>query len=194
MTKRISLIGAAGCGKSTLAAQLFSEMKRKHINVELVDEWIRRDIQKNGTMESIWEQYRTRFHQKEIEDAIPQEVDYAVIDSGTLTPYFYSCLYANKEDPRERLVLQDMFRYFIDDLFMKRYDYVFYLPSKKTFSKDDDILKDGTRYQSPEEMEILSRHMDLMFRQLYKLDNVFVIDGPLEDRLQRALTILDFNS
>ncbi len=39
MTVVIQFLGAAGCGKSTLAAELFSFMKKKNFNVELVTEY-----------------------------------------------------------------------------------------------------------------------------------------------------------
>jgi GTPase SAR1 family protein len=66
MGKKIIFIGTASSGKSTLSTNVFSTIKSAGYNAELVDEFIRRDIQANGPMESIWEQYRTRAKKKEI--------------------------------------------------------------------------------------------------------------------------------
>lgn len=188
MTKRIVFVGAAGCGKSTLATQVFSYLKTHNINAELVDEFIRRDIQLNGPMKSIWEQYRTRFRQKELEDAVPNTVDYIICDSGTISPYFYASLYANPLEERQRLVLQDMYRYFIDDLFLKRYDYIFYLPI--LWQNRKDILEDGTRYQTKDEIKILDDHMQLMFLRLFNSKFVYNIDVSYEKRFDEVIKIL----
>jgi nicotinamide riboside kinase len=177
MGKKIIFIGTASSGKSTLTSNVFATLKAKGFNAELVDEFIRRDIQMNGPMESIWEQYRTRAKQKELEDSVP-DVDYTIIDSGTLTPYFYACLYANGNKPRERLVLQDMHKYLLDDLYLKRYDFVFYLPFKNNNSIDD-----GTRFQTIEQIKAIDTHMNLFFIQQNKVDNIFMVNEKYEDRL-----------
>lgn len=189
--KKICIIGNAGSGKSTLAGKLFSALKPSGANVELVPEFIRGDIQINGPMQSIWEQYRTRFNQQEIEDAIPKNVDYAIIDSGTLTPYFYASLYSNGENERERLVLQDMYRFLSNDLYKRRYDHVFFLPRAQTYALNPNILGDGTRYQSADEIDILETHMELMFGRLCRLDNVHVLDCALDERVDQVLKIIE---
>src|ERR1051326_1126376 len=104
---RVVFIGTAGCGKSTLSSQVFSALKQAGRRVEHIHEFVRYDIHANGPMTSIWEQYRTRQYQKELEDAVPDGADYVICDSGTLTPYFYACLYADPNDARQRLVLHD---------------------------------------------------------------------------------------
>lgn len=179
MSKKIIFIGTASSGKSTLATGVFSKLKETGKNVELVDEFIRKDIQMNGPMETIWEQYRTRTKQRELEDSVPEKVDFTIIDSGTLTPYFYACMYANCQKPRERLVLQDMHKYLLDDLYLKRYDLVFYLPYIENNSADD-----GTRFQTIEQIKALDQHMNLFFMKQNKMDNIFLIDKPYEQRLK----------
>lgn len=190
MTKRIALIGAAGSGKSTLAAEIFVELKKDGKNAELISEWVRSDIHLHGPLETIWEQFRTRMHQKELEDAVPNNVEYIITDSGTLTPYFYACLYADNTDSRQRLVMQDMHKWFLDDLYLRRYDYVFWLPTSETYKIKPDMLEDGTRFQTPEEIDTLEMHMSLMFGRLHKLDNVYVLDVPLAERWRKVLEII----
>ncbi len=180
---RVVFIGTAGSGKSTLSAQVFSELKTSGRKVEHIHEFIRYDIHSNGAMTSIWEQYRARQYQKELEDAVPNVADYVICDSGTLTPYFYAVLYANPEEPRHRLVLQDMYRYLLDDLYLKRYDKIFYVPLIKGAD-----LKDGTRYQSDEEIEILDEHMRLIFTKLHRLLNIFTVTEGFENRLNEVMT------
>ena len=190
MTKKIAFIGSAGCGKSTLAADVFTKLKIAGHNAELINEWIRYDIQANGPMESIWEQYRTLHHQRQLEDAVPDSVDWLITDSGCLTPYFYSCLYTSTADERQRLVLADMFKFLIDDLYQKRYEYVFFLPGKLTKKDVDNITKDGTRYQSDEELDILDDHMRLVFTKMFKVDNIISLDCPLKKRSDEVIKII----
>lgn len=190
MNKKICLIGNAGSGKSTLSAELFVTMKKLNSNVELVFEWVRGDIQTNGPMSDIWEQYRICNNQRAIEDAIPDNVEYSIIDSGTLTAYFYAVLYSDNTKARHRLVMQDMYKSFLDDLYLRRYDYILFLPNTETYKANSEILDDGTRYQTQEQINILEEHMNLMFTKLHKLDNVHVLSGPLSTRCEQAMAII----
>lgn len=182
---KIAFIGAPGSGKTTLSTQVFTALKQSGKNVEIVQEWVRQDIFSSGAMSSIWEQYRTRQHQKELEDAVPSVVEYTVVDSSTLTPYFYASLYVNLSNSRERLVLQDMYKYLLDDLFLRRYEYIFYVPVMPEINTDD-----GTRFQSTTEISTLAEHMELVFLKLFKTDNIHLVDGSFEDRLQKVLSII----
>jgi nicotinamide riboside kinase len=179
--KRIVFVGAPCSGKSVLATAVFTALKQAGRKAEHVDEFIRRDIQVNGPMMSIWEQYRTRQFQKELEDAVP-ETDYLICDSGTLSPYFYACLYADPNDARQRLVLQDMHKYLLDDLFLQRYDMVFYLPLLRTWH-----LNDGTRYQSEMEVREVDEHMRMVFTKVHHLNNVYSIDAGFDQRLDDVM-------
>ena len=180
--QRIVFIGAAGCGKTTLATSVFAALKQAGRNVEHVHEFIRHDINANGPMTSIWEQYRTRQFQKELEDAVPNAANYVICDSGTLTPYFYAVLYSDPSEPRQRLVLQDMYRYLLDDLYLKRYDLIFYIPLL-----GNDIPNDGTRYQTEREIKVLNEHMRLVFTQLHRLPNVHTVESSFELRLEEVM-------
>lgn len=179
--KRIVFVGAAGSGKSTLSTAVYSALKQAGRRVEHVDEFIRRDIQAHGPMSTIWEQYRTRQFQKELEDAVPA-TDYVVCDSGTLTPYFYAVLYADPATPRQRLVIQDMYKYLLDDLYLQRYELVFYLPLLGGIN-----LNDGTRYQTEEQIKVLDQHMGLVFTKLHRLPNVHSVDSGYDKRFEEVM-------
>ena len=83
-----------------------------------------------------------------------------------------------------------MYKYLLDDIYLKRYDYVFYLPTKHTYEANSDILSDGTRYQSEDEINSLETHMGLVFTKLHSLDNIHTLDCPLEYRAEEALKII----
>ena len=189
-TNKICFIGNAGSGKSTLSAEVYVRLKKQHKNAELVTEFVRSDIQINGPMTNIWEQYRTRSNQEELEDCIPQNVEYMVTDSGVLTPYFYASLYADNTDARQRIVLADMYRFLINDLFLKRYTHVFFIPMAETYASNPKMLEDGTRYQTPEQIQILENHMSLIFTAIHRVDNVHILDGPIDERCDRVMKII----
>ena len=179
---RILFVGAPGSGKSTLAAAVFAALKQAGRSAEHCHEWIRHDIQKYGSMTSIWEQYRTRQYQKDLEDAVPSDVRYVICDSGTLSPYFYAHLYSDPTDPRQRLVLQDMYKYFLDDLYLKRYDLIFYLPEPMASE-----LSDGTRYQTDDEMATLRQHMSLIYNKIHRLPYIHVVTALPGSRVEEVM-------
>jgi nicotinamide riboside kinase len=192
MSKKISFIGPAGCGKSTLSSDVYVQIKKKGFNAELVNEAVRFDIHQNGPATSIWEQYRIWNNQRVIEDAVPIKVDFVITDSGCLTPYFYACLYTKTANERERLVLADMFKFFIDDLYKKRYDHIFFLPGKLTKEQTgvDTLINDGTRFQSAEELDILDHYMTLVFTKMFHVDNIHILNVPLDERTDAVLDIV----
>lgn len=157
-------------------------MKKAGRKVETADEFIRRDLNLHGPMTSIWEQYRTRHFQKELEDSIPDVADFVICDSGTLSPYFYAVQYFDPTDARQRIVLQDMYRHFIDDIVLKRYDLIFYVP----FIPGAD-LNDGTRYQTENEIRTLDAHMRLMFTKLHNLPNIHEVQAGFDKRFEEVM-------
>jgi nicotinamide riboside kinase len=179
---RIVFVGAPTSGKSTLATQVFAALKQAGRSTELVPEWIRGEIAKNGPMTSIWEQYRTRLYQQEIEDAVPADIKFIVCDSGTISPYFYACLYADPSDRRQRLVLQDMHRFLVNDLFLGRYDLIFLLPPIANAS-----IADGVRFQDQTQIRLIDDHMDVLFTKVFRLPQIHKVASGPNSRLEEVM-------
>lgn len=189
---RIVFIGAPGCGKSTLAADVFVALKKLGKNVELVPEWIRRDIMKNGIMTNVFEQYRTLMNNRREEDHFPDQVEFIVQDGSTLLGYFYAAVYSNKNDPKERLVIQDMYSTLLDDLYSRKYDHIYFLPRAYTEHLNAD---DGTRFQSDKDFITLDTYMRLIFTDIHRMDNVKVLDCGLNQRVPTVIRdILGFSA
>lgn len=95
MSKRISIYGAAGSGKTTLASKLFSDLKVDGFNVALVDEWIKPwAIQ--GKFPKSHEQLFVFANQQHDEDQLLSYVDGIVSDSPLLMNAAYSLRYGYK--------------------------------------------------------------------------------------------------
>lgn len=181
--QRITLIGGPGSGKSTTAADLFVQLKKLGKNVEMIQEWIRRDTMRNGPMTNVFEQYRTLMHHRKEEENFPASVDYIIHDGNTLIGYFYAAVYSQKTDPKERLVIQDLYEAMLEDLYSKKYDKIYFIP--RTFTDAAGAtFNDGTRFQTPHERDVLENYMRLIFCEIHRMDNVQILDCPLHKRAE----------
>lgn len=85
---RICLYSGPGCGKSTLAAWLFSQLKMSHINVEFVAEYIKGWAWDKRKIES-WDQYYIFAKQLHAEDKVLRHGVHIVTDSPLLMQVAY---------------------------------------------------------------------------------------------------------
>lgn len=189
MTKKIVFIGNSGVGKTTLTEELSAAFKKMGFNTALVSEWVRGDIVRNGPMENVHEQFRILKNQRDQEDYLPEEVEYAIIDSGCLTGYFYAALYSSKENRRDRLAIVDLYRSMLDDLYIRRYDHIFFIP-RKHIRQIGAKLNDGVRYQTDEEHDGLEDFMTLFLTRIHRMDNLHVLDCALGDRIRTVTEIV----
>jgi hypothetical protein len=132
-------------------------------------------------MQNTFEQYRTLMHHRVEEERFPPNVEYLIHDGNTLTPYFYAALYAQKDDPKERLVIQDMYAVLLDDLYSRKYDLIYFLPRIRADTAGS-TFDDGTRVQTPAQVDLIERHMGLLLTELHKFDNIRVLNCPLGKR------------
>lgn len=127
MTKYINLFGGPGVGKSTTAAFLFAQMKKKGLDLELVTEvakdfvWEERqktlEIQPYITVK----QYRNLFRLK-------GKVDYVITDAPILMGCVYTELYANDLPSSYKDMIVDLHREVlkphVNILLERRFEYI----------------------------------------------------------------------
>lgn len=93
--RRINLFGGPGCGKSTVAARVYSYLKTTGHNIELVREYIKTWVYLNRKPVS-FDQLFTTANQIHQEDLLLQNgVDLIVTDSPILVSVFYTQLYSD---------------------------------------------------------------------------------------------------
>lgn len=96
MTNVINLFSGAGAGKSTTAAALFSELKIRGLNVELVHEYI-----KSWAYEKRMPQQMDQLHilgmQSKSESLLYHKVDFIITDSPLLIIPFYENLLTGRD-------------------------------------------------------------------------------------------------
>ena len=88
MTTVINLISGPGSGKSTLAAELYANMKRRHLDVEIVRE-VAKEWAYEGKKIGPFEQIAIIGEQIKKESSLFGKVNYIVTDSPTLLGAFY---------------------------------------------------------------------------------------------------------
>jgi nicotinamide riboside kinase len=92
MVRRINLFGAAGTGKSTLAAKIFAALKEKHHDVELITEYIK-PWAYEGRKAKSYDSLYVFSKQVKAEDTILRSVNAIVTDSPVLLNAAYGVYY-----------------------------------------------------------------------------------------------------
>lgn len=96
MSKIINLFGGPGTGKSTLAAMVFAELKKRNQSVELVREYVK-EWAWEGRNFGKYDQFYFLGKQVKKESMVYGKVDYIVTDSPLMIAGFYAKLF-NKLD------------------------------------------------------------------------------------------------
>lgn len=90
-TKVINLLGGPGCGKSTMAAELFAWMKQRNISCELVREYVKDWAWENRRIEPL-AQAHVFGEQSYRESRLYGKVEYIITDSPLILCGFYQGL------------------------------------------------------------------------------------------------------
>ena len=178
---RIALLGAPGCGKSTLAAYVYAMLKDEGLDGDLVQEYIREHINKHKQVPSITFQSVVYERQLEKEKILPEGLDFFVTDSPHILSYIYASLYINYNDSDQLELLGDLYMKFLRES-RTAYDLVYVLEHNHKPKMDD-----GVRYQTSKEMKILKKGIP-NFLDMHKV-NYRVMDKNLSTK-ERAKKIV----
>lgn len=105
-SKVINLFGGPGCGKSTLAASIFSTLKNKGYEAELVPEYAKKCVW-TGTESILDDQLYVFAKQHHMIQALDGQVDYIIVDS----PLLLSTVYGNTSAEFKNYVLYTFNRF-----------------------------------------------------------------------------------
>lgn len=137
MTKIVNMCGGPCCGKSTIAAGLFSVMKLNNFKVEQVQEVIKNYVYSNNEM-AMKDQVLLTAEQNHNLFRLNGKVDYVISDASLLNGVVYNIFYKSENDISDRLAL---------DLFNEYDNIVFLLPRKPKYdqygrTQSEDEAKD----------------------------------------------------
>lgn len=88
-SKYINFIGGPSCGKSLVSALTFAELKRCHLNAEMVQEYAKMLVYKEE-YETLNCQWMVSFEQYKMLKALDNKVEYICCDSPLLIGLFYN--------------------------------------------------------------------------------------------------------
>jgi len=170
MTRVIELLGGPGCGKSTLAAELFYRMKRRGVKVELVREWVKKWAWEDRKIKNT-DQYIIFASQLEEEKVLYGKVDYIITDSPIYVSPFYAWHYTGNTD-----LIQAM-----DVAYELAERYPFFLSREKAYQQEG-------RYETEEQARDVDREMKEF---MYTYGPAYVaVDAPDEDKAQFILKFM----
>lgn len=144
-TKYINLFGGPGVGKSTTAAAIFVEMKRRGMNVELVTE-VAKDFVWEGRMKTLDIQPYVTIKQFRNLYRLKDKVDYVVTDA----PILLGCIYSDMFTPH----FPASYKQLIVDLHRQELDPSVNVMLQRVFDYDSN-----GRYQNEDEAYQLDRDM-----------------------------------
>lgn len=152
---KIGICGAPSSGKSTAAAGVFYNCKNKGILVELVQEFVREEINRGFELRSVADQFRIFMKQKEREDIVPSTINVLVTDSPIYLSLYYALDYARKTGETS----DDNILFLLEQVFQERdrYDHVIMLKRTKPY------INDGTRKQTADESDNIHNELCMLF-------------------------------
>lgn len=171
--KKINLYGSPSSGKTTLASQIFAEMKSKHHNIAYVQEYSKDLVYQGVDMRFLPENERLLILAEQFrrENILKDKVDYIVTDSPMLLTAYYHQDPSKKEDwsYAKDIVLRHLDK---DEIHL-------WLEPVENFEVE------GRSHNEDESLKISEELFDYLLSTGIKLTS---IRGTPEERLQRAMS------
>ena len=164
-SKLISFIGAPCSGKSTLATDVHTELKKLGKNSIFVGEAATDYIAEYGIPNTPVDQVVIFYKQLNRERMYLDSKDFVICDSSTILNYFYfRGLFPNKLSNKDIAIINHLQKEILKTL--SQWDYIFYIPFLEI--KTDD----GIRYQNREEII----QIDKWIKSYLEIENIPYID------------------
>ena len=179
-SKLVTFIGAPSSGKSTLATDTHTELKKLGKNSIFVPEVATDYIAEYGVPNTPVDQLVIFYKQLNKEKMFIGSKDYIICDSSGILNYFYfRNLYNEKLSNKDIAVINHLQKEILKSI--NQWDYVFYLPP--IF----DNIDDGIRYQNKEQIQ----RIDRWIKSYLELENINHIDLSNIDLKKRTKFVLD---
>jgi thymidylate kinase len=146
--KLIMIMGAPASGKSTLAAEVHTELKKRGLNSVFVSEAATDFVAEYGIPDSPQDQMIIFYKQLNREKMFLESKDYIICDSSSILNYFYfRQLFPEKLSNKDIASINHIQKEILKHI--NTIDHIFYVPPMKDidtndgirFSNSDDIIK-----------------------------------------------------
>ena len=136
-TTCVNFYAGPGAGKSTVAASVFAELKKNHVNCELITEFAKRKVWEGNT-ECLNNQLYITAKQQYLMWTVSKHVDIIVTDS----PLMLGCIYGN-DDLLNQIIQREYNKYNNIDIFLRRNTKFEYQSNGRIQTLDEAIDKDN---------------------------------------------------
>jgi hypothetical protein len=175
MTLVVNMLGGSGIGKSTTAAGLYYHMKLKHMNVELVREYVK-VLAWQGACIGRFDQVNIFGEQCKLEHTLYGKVDYIITDSPIILAPIYEFFY-HGDSMMEEAALK----------FLKKSKEINVRHLNVVLERNKSYDPRG-RFQTEEEAKTVDS-MTLEFLKKYNIDYC-VVSGSEESRVKQIMELI----
>jgi len=178
-SKLICIMGAPSSGKSTLASDVHTELKKKGLNSIFIPEAATDYIAECGAPDQPIDQLVIFYKQLFREKMYVGTKDYIVCDSSSLLNYFYfrqnfGKFLTNKDISTINHLQKEIL------ISLHQWSHIFYVPSM------NEYIEDGIRFQSKEK----SQKIDRWIKSYLELENISHVDLSNIDLRKRTEFVL----
>lgn len=178
--KLIMVMGPPASGKSTLAAEIHTELKKRGINSAFVSEAATDYIAEYGVPNTPQDQMIIFYKQLNREKMFLESKDFIICDSSSILNYFYfrtlyPHLLSNKDIASINHVQKEILKH------INLVDYIFYVPSLDTKTED------GIRFHNNSEIKKLERWI----KSYLEIENIHHTDLSNIDINDRVKFVID---
>jgi nicotinamide riboside kinase len=179
--KLIQIFGAPSSGKSTLASELYTEMKKKGFNSILVNEYSTEYIAEYGIPNSPIDQMFIFYKQLNKEIMFLESKDYVICDSSSILNYFYfRQLFSEKLSKKDIASINHLQKEILKHI--NTIDQIFYVPPIVS-----DDVSDGIRYHNEEQITKIDRWIK-SYLELENIGHIDLSNISREDRIKFILS------
>lgn len=183
--KLIMFLGPPASGKSTLAAEVHTELKKKGLNSVLVVEAATDFIAEYGIPNTPQDQMIIFYKQLNREKMFLESKDYIVCDSSSILNYFYfRGLYPNKLTNKDVASINHMQKEILKHINLV--DYIFYIPAIETETED------GIRFHGSEEIKKLEKWIK-SYLEIENIEHTDLSDIKMKDRVGFIVNVMTNN-
>lgn len=176
MSKLISIIGSPHSGKSTLASQIHTKLKREGKNSIFVGEVATEFIANNGIPSTPIDQMVIFYKQLEKEVMFKDTKDYIVCDSSTLLNYFYfRKLFSNPLSTKDIYIINHLQNEILKTI--NQWTHIYYVPPIKS-----NNVTDGIRYHDENEISKIDKQIK-SYLEIENIPHTDLSEIKIEDRM-----------
>lgn len=178
--KIIMVVGPPSSGKSTLATEVHTELKKKNKNSIFVSEVATDYIAEYGTPNSPMDQMVIFYKQLNKEKMFVKTKDYIVCDSSSILNYFYfRQLFNEKLSNKDIASINHLQKEILKHI--NKIDSIFYIPSMEV-----DNVNDGIRFQDKVQINKIEKWIK-SYLELENINHYDLSDIKIEDRVKYIL-------